>query len=175
MSLIDPDDRRGSSERWLAARLHARHFHGLRLASLQTMALCSLPLWPAAYGLRVPALVTWFGLLLAATFLVLAAGYAWLELRWSRRARQAAPSSRIFVHVAHEPRYELRARLWCGLSAASLFPWASCALGRPLPGWLLGPLTGSAAFLVAAIAATEAIRATLRPSPKAEQWLDHMP
>jgi hypothetical protein len=171
MTVTDPDRRRDSSERWLAARLNARHLRGLRLASLQAMVLASLPLWPAAHGLKVPALVTWFGLLFASTSLALAAGYAWLEHRWSRRAEEA-PSPHPFVH---EARYELRARLWCGLSAASLLPWASCAFGRALPGWLLGPLTASAVLLAAALVATEAIRATLRPSLKAERWVDHMP
>ena len=107
MAVIDAGRRPGSKELWLAAWLNARHFRALMLASLQILALASLPADRA---------------------------------RGARRARGR------------------------GFGARDRPP--ACSPGHP---------ASSAVLLAAALAATEAIRATLRPELKAEQWLDHMP
>jgi hypothetical protein len=151
-----------STERRLAAQLNARHFRSLRLASLQALALASLPLWAQALGLVVWGWVAWLAFLVAGTCLALAISYAVLEQRWSRRAQLKAHSSRALVHIAPTRWDQARAGLWCGLAAASVPPWAASGLGRALPTWLVGPLTVPAAVLMASLLVIEMTRRASR-------------
>jgi hypothetical protein len=152
-----------STERWLGARLNARHFRSLRLSSLQVLVVASLPLWAQAHGLRVPGWLAWLSSLVVGLCLALAVAYAMLEHRWSRRARLRAHSPRVDIQIRRTLGNRLRVGLWCLVAALSLMTWArSGVVGRPLPASLLGPLTLFAAASAATLLVTEMIRCALR-------------
>jgi len=150
------------TERWVAARLSVRHLRSLRLASLHVLGLASLPLWAQARGLRVWGWVAWLAVLVVGTCLALAIAYGLLEHRWDRQTKRQVHSPRVVVQVARTAWDDVRAGLWCALAAASVPSWAASGLGRPLPAWLVGPLTLPAAGLAATLLLTEMIRGALR-------------
>ena len=152
----------------VVAQLNVRHFRGLRLGSLQTMAFTSVPLWFQAHGLRVPAWLAWLSLLVGGCCLALAIAYALLESRWRRDAGGGAQAPRAVLHVSQGAVHSFHDGVWSALAAVSLIPWLSIASGRPLPAWALGLATSLAAFagvallVVELIATGESLRASRR-------------
>jgi hypothetical protein len=154
-----------AGERELLAGLSLLYFRDLKLASLRWSAAASFPLWLEAESGRLPGSLVWLALLAQAFCLVLAAGYAAVERRWTRRADRLEPNpAAAAIHAAWTDWDELRAALWYGMAIVSLILWTYVGLGRRMPATLLSALTaaGATLFLLVVVAETARLRAALR-------------
>ena len=112
----------------------------------------------------LPGLLAWWAFLAQGGCLALAAGYAALEYRWTRRATQLeAGSAGAVIHTVWTVWDELRSAVWYGLALVSLVPWAYVGFERPLPASLLSGLTATAWTVLLLLAVAETL-ARLRPA-----------
>jgi hypothetical protein len=142
----DPD--REAEARATLAQISFLYFRRRRLASLQRLALASLPVWVHAFWPAMPSMLTWFTLLLEAYFFVEVATYAALEHLWAHR-RRAFPGKRpVAIHLVWMPWEAVISSLWYLVGLVSLVPWVSVAGGRALSLWLGPALARLAAVTV---------------------------
>jgi hypothetical protein len=154
-----------AGERELLAGLSLLHFRDLKLASLRWSAAASFPVWLEAESGRLPGSLVWLALLAQVFFVALAAGYAGVELRWTRRANQLEPNPTAgAIHAVWSDWDELRTALWYGMAIVSLILWTYIGLGRSMPATLLAALTaaGATLFLLVVVAETAAMRRAAR-------------
>jgi hypothetical protein len=155
-----------AEEKELLANLSLLHFRSLKMASLRWAAALAFPIWLEAEAVGLPGVLVWPLLLAQASSLALAGGFAALEFRWRRRARQleTGPPPAAAIHAVWSDWDELRAALWYGMAVVSLILWAYVGFGRRMPAPLLSALSASAAalFLLVVVAETLAQRQAVR-------------
>ena len=145
-------------EQELVAGLQLQYLRGVRLAWLRWLAAASIPVWLEVHWQFLPGLIAWLAFLVQGGCLAMAACYAALEYRWSRRAALFEPgSSGVVVHTVWREWDEVRSALWYGVALVSLVPWIYVGLVRPLPSSLLAALTATVWTVLLLLAGAESV------------------
>lgn len=145
----------------LRAHICVAYLCALRLDALRWLAVGSLPLWYQAATRKLPDGLAWVFGLGVAMLALLAAVYAGLECRWSRRARgvkatRFMESTGLDLAVGVSLHDDLRAGLLCAWGVLAIAP-AAAALGVAVRPELIAALSPVALSVVAARIALEAL------------------